>query len=322
MVKLRDHRPSYNNKINKDDENRGSPTAVYQGFRLFVFITIFPSLFAFFPIPGISKFKTTTPPQFNRIEDPTDWQFVLYPPGGNMGKNERLPEYLPDSIPKLQFPDLEGDHFSFIADCDSSDLLAPNMLKISAIPIKYDRHGNYDPYASWLGTDPIDLIARAMLAEENNKLCDIDKVEDFIGTGWVMVNRTKGGDGYFDYAEGRIEKALLSFQQFAISGTKQCSRCPILPGNSAMVADPESYPAWFGGNPRLSYWKSYAIALAIVQGSIPDPTFGALFFSDAYYNTGGQIIPNEDGRTRFKYYIDSPTYTIDDLENINPLPWP
>jgi hypothetical protein len=214
-----------------------------------------------------------------------------------------------------------NEYFSEIC-AEGIDFSRLSSMPIPAIPIKYDRYGNYDPHSSWAGVDTIDLLARAMLAEENSKLCDPEKDKDFVGAGWVMVNRTRVDDGYFDYAEGSLQRALLSFQQFALTGTKRCKHCPLLPGNAAIVANPESYYGWFGGDPRTSYWKSYLIAVGILNGKLSDPTYGALFFSDASYNDDGEIVKNEDGRTRFKYYIDGNNYSINELEEMEVPPWP
>lgn len=225
-------------------------------------------------------------------------------------------------IEKVVCNSLSVDKY-FADSCgEETDVSDISTMPIPSIKIKYDRHGNYDPHGSWGGVDPVDLLARAMLAEENSKLCDPEKDQDFLGSGWVIVNRTKINDGYFDYADGSIEKAVLSFQQFALTGTKHCQRCPLLPGNAAIVANPESYNGWFGGNPRASYWKSYSIAMGIIHGELSDPTFGALFFSDAHYDDSGGIVFNQDGRTRFKYYIDGSNYTIDELEKMSIPPWP
>ena len=192
-------------------------------------------------------------------------------------------------------------------------------LSIPVIQIQYDRRGNYDSRKTWDGVDAVDLLARAMLTEENEKLFDPDRVIDLIGVGWVMVNRTQKSDGYFNYAEDNLYGALVPYFQFALGGVKTVNG-RILPGNAAIVANPESYPAWFGGDPQASYWKAYQIALGILNGSVPDPTGGALYFADFYINEEGLAVPFEDRRTRF-WFRGFRSYTIPELRQLDTIPW-
>jgi hypothetical protein len=192
-------------------------------------------------------------------------------------------------------------------------------LSIPVVQIQYDRRGNYDSRKTWDGVDPVDLLTRAMLTEENEKLFDPDRVIDLIGAGWVMVNRTQKSDGYFNYAEDNLYGALVPYFQFALGGVKTVNG-RILPGNAAIVANPESYPAWFGGDPQASYWKAYQIALGILNGSVPDPTGGALYFADYYINEEGLAVPFEDGRTRF-WFRGYRSYTIPELQQLDSIPW-
>lgn len=190
----------------------------------------------------------------------------------------------------------------------------------AVINIQYNKFGYYDARNTWKGVDEADLLARAMLAEENEKLLDPHRMVDFIGAGWVMVNRTRANDGYFDYAEGSLYRALTPYQQFALGGfiTKSGE---VFPGNVIFVANPLAWPAWFGGDPVAAYWKAVEIAEGILNGAIPDPTFGALYFADAYLDDYGNLIPFPDGRTRF-WYMESLAYTIDELSSLDSPPWP
>jgi hypothetical protein len=192
-------------------------------------------------------------------------------------------------------------------------------LSIPVIQIQYDRRGNYDSRKTWHGVGAVDLLARAMLTEENEKLFDPDRVIDLIGVGWVMVNRTQKSDGYFNYAEDNLYGALVPYYQFALGGVKSVNG-RILPGNAAIVANPELYPSWFGGDPQASYWKAYQIALGILNGSVPDPTGGALYFADFYINEEGLAVPFEDGRTRF-WFRGYRSYTIPELQQLDSIPW-
>jgi len=316
-----------------------------RAFILFIIFTVF-----FVTIPGLggkTHAAAAAPPGERNIDMRFWWHFFDPPDDGTLGELLQQPTWRATAFTsKALISDKTTTTLRSYSNCEYSELKylvcnslsidkyfadscgersavsSTSTLPIPAISIIFDRYGNYDPHSSWRGVDPVDLLARAMLAEENNKLCDPEKDKDFLGAGWVMVNRTQVDDGYFDYAEGSIERAVLSFQQFAITGTKRCQQCPLLPGNAAIVADPESYIGWFGGNPRASYWKSYSIAIGILNGDLSDPTYGALFFSDASYDDNGGIVTNKDGRTRFKYYIDGNNYTIDELEKMRMPPWP
>jgi hypothetical protein len=192
-------------------------------------------------------------------------------------------------------------------------------LSVPVIQIQYDPRGNYDARKTWDGVDVVDLLARAMLTEENEKLFDSDRVIDLVGTGWVMINRTQKSDGYFNYAEENLYGALVPYFQFALGGVKSVNG-RILPGNAAIVANPELYPAWFGGDPQASYWKAYQIAFGILNGSVPDPTEGALYFADFYINEEGLAVPFEDGRTRF-WFRGYRSYTIPELQQLDSIPW-
>jgi hypothetical protein len=216
--------------------------------------------------------------------------------------------FLDEQTPQLQ---------TEVSEQDSSQ--AKPDLSILVVQIQYDRRGNYDSRKTWDGVDAVDLLARAMLTEENEKLFDPDRVIDFVGAGWVMINRTQKSDGYFNYAEEDLYGALVPYFQFALGGVKSVNG-RILPGNAAIVANPESYPAWFGGDPRASYWKAYQIAFGILNGSVPDPTGGALYFADFYINEEGLAVPFEDGRTRF-WFRGYRSYTIPELQQLDSIPW-
>lgn len=192
-------------------------------------------------------------------------------------------------------------------------------LSIPVIEIHYDRLGNYDARKTWAAVDRTDMLARAMLAEENEKLYDPERELDFIGAGWVMVNRTQKADGFFDYADENLYGALVPYFQFALGGTKDLNGT-ILPGNAAIVANPQLYAGWFAGNPVGYYQKAYRIAAGILNGAIPDPTRGAIYFADFYVAEDGSAVPFEDGRTRF-WYRDYPSFSIPELEHRGSAPW-
>jgi hypothetical protein len=189
---------------------------------------------------------------------------------------------------------------------------------IPLIEIQYDRNGNYDARQTWANVELPDLLARAMLAEENEKLFDPDRGPDFIGAGWVMVNRTETDD-FFDYADDSLYGALVPYFQFALGGVLDQTG-KVLPGNAAIVANPEAYPSWFGGSPQESYWKAYQIAIGILLETIPDPTAGALYFADFYINNAGESVAFEDGRTRF-WNTGYPSCSIPELERRGSAPW-
>lgn len=204
------------------------------------------------------------------------------------------------------------------ADIEDVALVAAEVAAIPVIEIQYDRDGNYDARKTWAGIELPNLLARAMLAEENEKLFDPERVPDFIGAGWVMVNRTQKDD-FFDYADDNLYGALVPYFQFALGGVlDETGR--VLPGNAAIVANPSAYPSWFGGRPEDSYWQAYQIALGILLQAIPDPTGGALYFADFYINDAGESVPFEDGRTRF-WHQGYPSFSIPELERIGSAPW-
>lgn len=200
--------------------------------------------------------------------------------------------------------------------------IIPNSLEDQNIPvieIEYDARGNYDARKTWANVDRADLLARAMLAEENEKLFDPERVLDFIGAGWVMVNRTQKADGFFPYADENLYGALVPYFQFALGGVKDIQG-KILPGNAAIVANPEFYPGWFGNDPGTYYWKAYRVAVGILNGKIPDPTGGAMYFADFYLNEDGFAVQFEDGRTRF-WFRGYASYSIPELRELSSIPW-
>jgi hypothetical protein len=212
-----------------------------------------------------------------------------------------------------------------LAEQSQTEQLSPPEAEISLLPvpvitIQYDEVNNYDARKTWQGVDDVDLLARSMLAEQNEKLFDPDRVSDFIGAGWVMVNRIKNDDDIFPYANGDLYRAVTPFQQFALGGYIDVGS-RVYPGNVAYVANPEAYPGWFGGNPRGAYWKAYTIAQGILDGSTIDPTYGALYFADAYLDENDQLVYFADGRTRF-WQGYTPCYTIPQIERLENPPWP
>lgn len=192
-------------------------------------------------------------------------------------------------------------------------------LSVPVIKIQYDRNGNYDARKTWSSVDHTDMLARAMLAEENEKLYDPERELDFIGAGWVMVNRTLKADGFFNYADENLYSALVPYFQFALGGTKDINGT-ILPGNAAIVANPEFYARWFAGNPRGYYQRAFRIAAGILNGTIPDPTGGAIYFADFYVTEDGSAVPFEDGRTRF-WYLGYSSFSLPELQRQGSAPW-
>ncbi len=250
------------------------------------------------------KFQTLNPQ--SAAEDLDATLMELYPSRGQ-DLSIRENRYLED-------PDL------YLAAQDLYEEPVENVkLSIPVIEIQYDRLGNYDSRKTWANVDPTDLLARAMLAEENEKLFDPERELDFIGAGWVMVNRTYKADDFFSYADENLFGALVPYFQFALGGVKdQTGR--ILPGNAAIVANPEAYSVWFGGDPKASYWKAYQIAISILNGTITDPTSGALYFADYYINEDGESVPFDDGRTRF-WFRGYPSFSIPELQQRGSVPW-
>lgn len=189
---------------------------------------------------------------------------------------------------------------------------------VPKVTLIYDSIGSYDPRETWqdaFENDQADLLARAMLAEENEKINDYFRREDAIGAGWVMTNRTKSSE--FDYALGddALLQIIVEGGQFALGGSYVNGIK--LPGNAAIVASPENYPKWFGGDPRGSYWKAYDLATGILEGKILDPTYGALYFVDHYRVTDGKTVPFADGRTRFNVrYGTGRFYSIPELKQM------
>lgn len=192
-------------------------------------------------------------------------------------------------------------------------------ISIPVVEIHYDRLGNYDARKTWAAVDRTDMLTRAMLAEENEKLYDPERELDFIGAGWVMVNRTLKADGFFNYADENLYGALVPYFQFALGGTKDVNGT-ILPGNAAIVANPQLYAGWFAGDPVGYYQKAYRIASGILNSTIPDPTGGAIYFADFYVTEDGYAVPFEDGRTRF-WHRGYPGFSIPELERRGSAPW-
>jgi len=189
---------------------------------------------------------------------------------------------------------------------------------VPQVSLIYDPSGSYDPKETWedvFKKDKADLLARAMLAEENEKINDYVRREDAIGAGWVMANRTKASEFEYALGEDALLEIIVEGGQFALGGSYMNG--VKLPGNAAIVASPENYPRWFGGDPRGSYWKAYDLAEGILEGKIQDPTYGALYFVDHYRITDGKTVPFSDGRTRFNVrYGTGRFYSIPELKQM------
>jgi hypothetical protein len=131
---------------------------------------------------------------------------------------------------------------------------------------------------TWDGLPDWDLMARMMLAEQSYKILDPVLYLDAVGAAWVAVNRLdpvhgfvspdhiKNGDGLFH---------VLAFGQFRGLSTV---------GNANRAADPEAHPTAFAlDDPlagRKAYWQAVFLAKKVLDGEIPDPTGGAVYFAD------------------------------------------
>lgn len=180
----------------------------------------------------------------------------------------------------------------------------------------------FDPAATWRPLDRDDLLARMILSEAAGRVLILPGQMDAVGMAWVALNRTRGLQSGFDYALGDLHAALTRPGQFqGMAGVRSGEQ-----GNATIVANPEIYDVWFGAQPRagrFAYWIARTIARCVLSGHVPDPTHGALFFSDGRYardasgnlihNSDGNLIvePWPDGRTHFRPSSDSPSYAID-----------
>jgi RHS repeat-associated protein len=174
----------------------------------------------------------------------------------------------------------------------------------------------FDPEATWQGLSDVDLLARTILSEEGNKAGNPRLRMDVIGVGWTIWNRTRGIDPGFDYGRNNVFAVVTAGGQylgmlgtFAKDGT-------FVPGNAARAANPESYNSWFGTEPdagRKAYWAAVAVAKGIIDGSVPDPTNGALYYADARYKKDGSTELYPDGRTRFRNTSGGHGYSIPEL---------
>jgi len=161
-----------------------------------------------------------------------------------------------------------------------------------------------------------------ILSEAGGRILTGDGQVDSVGIAWVALNRTLGLHPGFDYALGNLRAAIMAKGQFqGMTGA-----APGAPNNAAVAANPEANSRWFGGLPdagRDAYWIARSIARCVLSQRIPDPTRGALFFSDARYarDGSGSLLrapdsslltePWPDGRTHFRPLPDSASYPIE-----------
>lgn len=196
------------------------------------------------------------------------------------------------------------------------DLLNP----VPVIPILYDANGNYDPKATWGGVSDVDMLARALLAEEGGKVFDPVASADLVGVAWVIRNRM-ADTGQFPHRHVYDDYTRL---QEVVFGTGALSGLNNKPGNAAKVADPEAHSGNLTGDgpesARRAYWRAIAIAKGVLNGSIADPTRGATFYADAYLPRDGaggygpETVPYADGRTRFRNQSAGQGLSIPELQ--------
>jgi RHS repeat-associated protein len=184
----------------------------------------------------------------------------------------------------------------------------------------------FDPKATWgqLEDNSPDLLARGILSEVGARVLNPDYRNDVIGVGWVMWNRTRSNK-YYLYARGSLYQVVVAEGQ--ILG--MLGNAAGEPSNAARAANPEAYDSWYGGpgKGRKAYWTAYDIASGILNGTIPDPTNGALQFYDAHYlmDENGNIVLDDKGNkvtvphehTHFSCYSGAPSYSIDEIQALN-----
>jgi RHS repeat-associated protein len=163
---------------------------------------------------------------------------------------------------------------------------APSLPSAPAIPLLPPN--GFDPKLSWSQiTDVYDLLARAILTEEGNKVLT-GNWEDALGAGWVMWNHASQGAATRGSAPTRDD--LLAYLltpghrpwRIAGIGSRDLTKAAFDPG-----ANPSYYSTNWQANPRAGH-EAYAAALnmahLIVDGdpAKDDITHGALYYGDAY----------------------------------------
>jgi RHS repeat-associated protein len=141
-----------------------------------------------------------------------------------------------------------------------------------AIEIKYGADGNWNYDLTWrqIADDPVELVTRAIMSEEGSKLLT-DKWRDAEGAAWVIRNRFKDPN-FWD-----------TWQQAATSGLDGMK----ILESAQYAADPVGHPGYQGQSPQkalLAYQHAHQIALKVVNApdGAPDPTQGALYYTDGY----------------------------------------
>jgi len=151
------------------------------------------------------------------------------------------------------------------------------------IEIQYNPDGkyNYDETWSQLKNDPVELLTRAIMAEESEKITS-DKWRDAEGVAWVIRNRRN--DSYW----GTWPEAATS----GIDAMKVYE-------SAQYAADPVNYSYLRGQSEEealLTYTKAHEIALEVYNApQQEDTTNGALYYSDGYCNPNNQCVRNEKG---------------------------
>jgi hypothetical protein len=217
-----------------------------------------------------------------------------------------------------------------IVGSEDKTTVGPALEPYSPFPVviikyKYDKNNRirYDRVTTWQGLSNEELLARFIIAEQGAGVLNPETSIDAVGVAWVMKNRNQSKDflrvykGLYQEASDDVIFNRIILAAGALGGAYNTGCGDPCPGNAAYAADPESYSAHFGGKARETYWAAVDIAKGVMDGSIPDPTKGARFFSDALYEN----VPWPDRRTHFNDDGVGPSYSIPELQKMKAPPW-
>jgi RHS repeat-associated protein len=205
------------------------------------------------------------------------------------------------------------------------------LRPVPVVIIKYkkDTRGEirYDREETWQNIPTWDLLARYLISEQMSGILNPGTSIDAVGVAWVIRNRWNDSEFFEGYGGvlDRVGKDPAILRKIilaggGLSGAYKTGCGDPCPGNAAYAANPEAYPKQFGGHPKEIYWTAVSIAHGVLSGSIPDPTKGATYFSDAMIISDDKTVPWPDGRTHFGQG-GTARYSIPELNLMPSPPW-
>ena len=194
---------------------------------------------------------------------------------------------------KEDHPEQQKDYLECLESQSES-----NPYRYQVVPVVY-KDGVFDYAATWrqIADDPVELVARAILADKGTAILDPSRRDDVVGVAWVLKNRYEQWYGSNSDIHSSIDGQEAWFKAVT-SGVFGM----ITHYTANAAADPASYYGYFDHSRDqavLAYFLAREIAIKVLEEDpVSDPTNGADHYADAWIDESG----NQQSWTRTHFW--------------------